>query len=253
MNDSFLNIREERGVAVVELSRGVTNAINPKLIIELSSAMRELSQNDLIDGFLLTSSNTKFFSIGLDIPSVYDLSIVKFREFYRSFTDLCLQILSIPKPVIAAITGHAIAGGYILALCCDYRFIAEGRKLVGLNEIKLGVPVPYVADCMLRHLVGYRIARDVMDKGEFFEPSVATKLGLVDQVTTPELLIPASVEEVYNLSAHSPEAYSLIKRNRIEPILDEVKRGLDDRESNFVELWYSESSRHLLREAMAKF
>jgi len=253
MNESFINVYKDRGVAVVELNRGITNAINPKLISVLSTAMQELSSKSDVVGFVLTSSNTKFFSIGLDIPSVYDLSIVEFQEFYRAFTNLCLQILSIPKPVISAITGHAIAGGFILALCCDYRFIAEGRKLVGLNEIKLGVPVPYAADCILRQLAGYRIAREVMDKGEFYEPLQAAKLGLVDMIITPELLIPTSIEEVCNLSADSLEAYSLIKRNRNEPILDEIKNGLDDRERSFVDLWYSENTRQLLKEAIKKF
>ena len=68
-----------------------------------------------------------------------------------------------------------------MALCCDYRFIAEGRKLMGLNEVKLGVPVPYLGDCILRHLVGARHARDIMDTGDFYHPEVLLQMGMVDQ------------------------------------------------------------------------
>lgn len=77
-----------------------------------------------------------------------------------------LALYTLPKPVVAAITGHAIAGGCILALCCDYRFISEGRKLMGLNEVKLGVPVPYLADRVLHALVGTRYAREIIESGE---------------------------------------------------------------------------------------
>jgi enoyl-CoA hydratase/carnithine racemase len=82
-------------------------------------------------------------------------------DLVLALDSMCLEMLTISKPLVAGIAGHAIAGGCILSLCCDYRFISEGRKLIGLNEIKLGVPVPYVADCILRKLIGHRLARDV--------------------------------------------------------------------------------------------
>ena len=92
------------------------------------------------------------------------------------------KLFTFPKPTAAAISGHAIAGGCILTLCCDYRYIAEGRKLMGLNEIKLGVPVPYVADCILRSLVGFRHAREIMESGDFYQPETSFQKGLVDAV-----------------------------------------------------------------------
>ncbi|MGD8603583.1 MAG: enoyl-CoA hydratase/isomerase family protein, partial [Anaerolineales bacterium] len=131
-------------MAVVRLDRAVTNAINGEMVEDLSNTLKSLASDENVKGVVLTSANDKFFSIGLDIPLLFDLDVDQFRSFYHSFNQVCVEMLRFPKPLVAALSGHAIAGGYILAVCCDYRLIAEGRKLVGLNEIKLGVPVPYV-------------------------------------------------------------------------------------------------------------
>ena len=124
-------------VAIVRLDRPATNAINLQLVDELAEALEGVKRDADVRSLVLTSSNDKFFSIGFDIPQLFDLTREDFRSFYQAFNRMCLDLYTLPKPTVAAITGHAIAGGCILTLCCDYRFIAQGRKLMGLNEIML--------------------------------------------------------------------------------------------------------------------
>ena len=243
----------EDGIAIIKLNRGTTNAINPDLVASLTSTLRDLKQDGGVHGLVLSSSNEKFFSIGFDIPYLFDLPPESFRNFYQSFGRLCIDLMTIPKPVISAISGHAIAGGCILTLCCDYRFISEGRKLIGVNEIKLGVPVPFAADCILRRLIGYRKARDVMDGGDFYKPDEALRLGLVDKVLPSEEILTKSIEEARVLSSVSSSAFVGVKNNRVEPIEEEVMAKLGEKEDFFVECWYSDIARDRLKEAMAKF
>ena len=243
----------EDGIAIIKLNRGTTNAINPDLVASLTSTLRDLKQDGEVHGLVLSSSNEKFFSIGFDIPYLFDLPPESFRNFYQSFGRLCIDLMTIPKPVISAISGHAIAGGCILTLCCDYRFISEGRKLIGVNEIKLGVPVPFAADCILRRLIGYRKARDVMDGGDFYKPDEALRLGLVDKVLPSEEILTKSIEEARVLSSVSSSAFVGVKNNRVEPIEEEVMAKLGEKEDFFVECWYSDIARDRLKEAMAKF
>ncbi|MFC1683533.1 enoyl-CoA hydratase/isomerase family protein, partial [Candidatus Zixiibacteriota bacterium] len=132
-------------------------------------------------------------------------------------------------------------------------FISEGKKLMGLNEIKLGVPVPYPADRILRNLTGWRTARDVMDGGEFYSGQELLQKGLVDQVLPMEEVLPGAIEKAGALSASSPEAFALIKRNRTEPVKAEILAELDERERRFVERWYSPEARERLDEAIDKF
>jgi enoyl-CoA hydratase/carnithine racemase len=250
---AVLSVDYRDEVAVVRLKRGVTNAINLELVEELAGALGKIEQDSEVRGIVLTGSNDKFFSIGLDLPELFPLARREFEAFYRAFNRVCLQLYTHPMPTVAALTGHAVAGGCILALCCDYRFVAEGRKLMGMNEIKLGVPVPYVADCVLRYVVGVRAAREMMDSGEFYPPETLLRMGMVDRVLPPDRVVEASIEKIRQVGSSPREAFAIIKRNRVEPIEAEVDARLEQKMSLFVERWYSDAARERLRAAMAKF
>jgi enoyl-CoA hydratase/carnithine racemase len=240
-------------VALVKLDRGVTNAIHLNLVEKLSEAFKYLKHDTEVYALVLGSSNDRFFSIGFDILSLFERSREDFAAFYQAFNRLCLELYTFPKPTVAAISGHAIAGGCILALCCDYRFISEGHKLIGLNEVKLGVPVPYPADCILRQVVGARHAREVMEEGEFYPPEQAYEIGLVDQILPLEEILPAAIEKASKLGALPQQAYTLIKRNRVESISALIRAKLAEKERLFVERWYSPDARERLQAAIEKF
>ena len=241
------------GVMVVTLDRGTTNPINRQLVDELTETLR-LSKNDpKTCALVLASANEKFFSIGFDIPQLFELDREEFGSFFRAYNRLCIDLYVWPKPTVAAITGHATAGGCILALCCDYRFMAEGRKLMGMNEIKLGVPVPYPIDSIFRQLVGFRNARDASDSGDFFPPDKLIEMGMVDQTLPAEQVLPKSIEKARLLGSYSQEAFAMIKRNRTEAVERDILAQLEERERFFVECWYSDEVRKRLKEAMEKF
>lgn len=244
---------ESKGsVRILSLNRGVTNALNTNFINQISENLNKMRDDPNVKGLVLSSSNEKFFVIGFDIPNLFPLSIEEFTEFYSLFNELCLELYTFPKPVVAAIAGHATAGGCILTLCCDYRFIAEGRKFMGLNEIKLGVPVPYVADCILRQLVANRISREITDFGNFYLPEKLLEFGMVDEIIPMKNLIEKSVETA-KLAATSQEAFRLIKQNRVEMVELKIRQVLKEKQKEFIKLWYSFTCRKLLEEAIKKF
>ncbi len=253
MSEKSIQVTVDGEIAIVRLCRGTTNAIGPDLIAELTQALRRLAEDLDVRGVVLASGNDKFFSIGLDIPYLIDLSPAEFAAFYQAFNELCLGLYTLPKPTASAISGHATAGGCILALCCDFRLIAEGRKLIGLNEIKLGVPVPYVADRLLRDAVGAHRARLIMESGEFYTPEGALSFGLVDEVVPMPDLLPRALEQVRAFTALPPGGYAGIKRNRTEVVEHQIRSRLEATSEAFVECWYSPEARERLREAAAKF
>jgi enoyl-CoA hydratase/carnithine racemase len=249
----MIAIDYRNSVAIVKLDRGITNALNLVCVDELARVLQSVRSDPKVRGIVLGSGNEKFFSIGFDIPQLFGLSKKDFRLFYRAFNQTCLDLYTLPKPTVAAVTGHAVAGGCILALCCDYRLIAEGRKLMGLNEIKLGVPVPYLADCVLRSLVGVRSAREVMETGEFYRPEPLVQTGMVDQVLPLEEVLPRAIEKAQLLGSMDQEAYGTIKQNRVEAIEAQVLMRREEKEEIFIECWYSDQARERQREAMEKF
>lgn len=250
---NYISIETRDKVGIIKLDHGKTNALNPELIQSLADELQKLKSNPGVKGLVLSSANEKFFSIGFEIPELYGLSQDDFSVFYHAFNKLCLNLFSFPKPTVAAITGHAIAGGCILALCCDYRFISDGRKLMGLNEIKLGVPVPYPADRILRELIGYNFARNVIESGEFYNPQELFQFGMVDVVLPINEVLPKSIEKANSLGNLPPEPFGAIKQNRVEIIKAQINAHLREKEALFIDLWYREESRRLLKEAMEKF
>ncbi len=245
---------EQRGpVALLRLSRDVTNALNLASVNELAALLQQVGSDPGVRGLVLASANDKFFSLGFDIPHLYGQGRDDMNRFFRAFNRACLALYTLPKPTVAAITGHAIAGGCILALCCDYRFIAQGRKLMGLNEVRLGVPVPHLADCALRSLVGTGHARQIMESGEFYAPEAALEMGMVDRVLPLEEVIDRAVDKAGELDDLPAAAFGAIKRNRVEAIEAEVLARWEERTRLFIECWYSDEARQRLQEAMQKF
>jgi enoyl-CoA hydratase/carnithine racemase len=249
----MLTIDRRDSVAVIKFDHGVINALSPDFIKRIGESLDEVGNDAGVRGVVLTSSNDKFFSIGFDLPEIFSLTQNEFREFYRSFNRVCLKLYTLPKPVVAALIGHATAGGCILAICCDYRFIAEGRKLMGLNEIKLGVPMPFLTDRILRSLVGFKNARDICDTGDFYEPEQSLGMGLTDLVLPQDEVLPRAIEKARAVGLEVPEAFCAIKKDRTE----EIEREYLEREARDVEEfsghWYSDESRKRQREAMERF
>jgi len=249
----LIHVERHDQVAVLKLNRGVTNALNLQLLHELAEHLREMRDDSAARALVLGSANDKFFSIGLDIPGLFGLARQDFAAFFQTFDRVCLDLYTWPKPTVAAISGHATAGGCILALCCDYRFIAEGRKLMGLNEVKLGVPVPYPGDCILRQVVGIQNAREIMDTGEFYPPEKLFQMGMVDQVLPLDQVLPQAIEKAEREGALPDEVFGSSKRSRVARVEAQILERLAEQEQLFVERWYSEETRERLREAMKKF
>ncbi len=253
MNLDMIKIEYDGNMAIVKLTRDVTNAINVQLINELSECIAAIKKDDTISGVVLTSSNNKFFSIGFDIKELYTLSKQEFTEFYRIFNKVLLDIYIMEKPVIAGITGHAIAGGFALTVCCDYRIIGEGRKLMGINVMKLGLSVPYAVGCVLYSIVGVRKGCEMVDTGTFYQPDALLKMGMVDYVVPPDEVIPESVEKAKELGSIPQKAYSITKRDRVEPVKKQILAHLEKKEKDFVECWFSKKAHTLIKDAMEKF
>ncbi|MCP4539938.1 MAG: enoyl-CoA hydratase/isomerase family protein [Chloroflexi bacterium] len=240
-------------VAIIKLNRPVTNALNLELVNELTEALQNMKDDTDVHSVVLSSSNEKFFSIGFDIPYLFELTMRDFAVFYRAFNRASIDLYTFPKPTIAAMPGHAIAGGCILPLCCDYRFIAQGRKLMGLNEVKLGVPVPYPVDCILREIIGVRIAREVVEVGEFYPSEELLQMGMVDQVVPSEYVMPKSIEKAESLGALPQPAFAKIKQNRTDIVKARILDRLLEKERAFIESWYAGETRERLQQAMEKF
>ncbi len=246
-------IRERQGdIEVLKMNFSVTNPINWDMFNEMNAVLQELENDDEVRALVLTSSNEKFFSIGLDIPSLFGFDNGKFQSFLQAFNQLCIDLYSYKKPTIAAVNGHAIAGGAVLALCCDYRYVTDG-KLMGLNEIKLGLPLPYPIDRITNQVCGNNNAMEIMKGGEFYKSDDLLRLRMATEILEANAVLPSAMERAQSLTSKNPIALQRIKKNRTEPVVKQILSKLKEEEQFFIDCWYSDYSQPLLKAAAEKF
>ncbi len=248
-------IRLERDgrVGILSLARGATNAIDGEMVAQLNGALDEIESSPDMATLVLASDSDKFFSIGLDLPTLFPMEAPEFADFIDAFCRLGMRLYSLPIPTVAALSGHAVAGGCILALCCDYRVSASGKKLMGLNEVKLGIAIPFFADCILRDWIGSRRARDIHARGEFLDVERSLELGWIDEVHPLESVRPSATALARSLTESPPAAYALIKANRVEPVLRAIRADYDRKTQAFLDLWFTAETRVRLERALEQF
>jgi enoyl-CoA hydratase/carnithine racemase len=245
MNDLRVDTRGE--IAVLALRRGKVNALDPSLVENLRRELSRLADDDSVRAMILTGSGS-FFSFGFDIPELLPYSKTEFGAFLTEFTDLYTELFLFPKPAIAALNGHTIAGGCMLALACDQRLMADDRGKISLNEITFGSSVFAGSVEMLVSCVGQRNAAEVLYSGAMLTAQKAHRLGLVDRVTGSEELLDESRSVASQLAAADPIAFTSMKKLLREPIAERMREREGPSIREFIDIWYSEATRSRLRE-----
>lgn len=238
---SGFEIARDRGIAIVRLDRGKVNALNHPLVRDLASLFDELADDEQTRGVVLTGSG-KFFSFGFDIPEFLGFTKEQFTRFLVDFTDLYTRMFLLPKPLVAGLNGHAVAGACMMALACDRRVMATGKAKISLNEISFGASV--FAGCveMLRAVVGHRTAETVLYGGRMYVAERALELGLVDRIAPPDEVGALALEEALELAGQDGVAFRSIKGLLRRPIAEVMRRHEPDSIREFADIWYSEST-----------
>jgi Delta3-Delta2-enoyl-CoA isomerase len=249
MNFVSVDIRE--GLAEILLNRPKVNAINERVVHELAQCFDEIRGDDTAKALILTGEGS-FFSFGFDVPELYDYEKKDFTEFMFNFSDMLRNVFLFPKPVLAALNGHTIAGGCILALACDYRLMVAEKAKISLNEITFGSTLFSSAVEMLRFLVGSRNASTILYSGRMYSADEALRLGLIDNAVSREELLSSArsiAADQFNKDALAFKGIKYLLRNRVA---DYIKDSEKDSILEFVDIWYSESVRTSLRKIVIK-
>lgn len=180
------------GIHELRLARAPVNALDPALCTQLRDAIAEAVAAGA-QGLVL-AGGPKVFSAGLDVPYLLTLGETALRDAWEGFFLAARALASCPVPVVAALNGHAPAGGCVLALCCDYRVMASGPYLIGLNETQVGLVAPEGIQRLMRRVVGAHRAERLLVAGEMIDAQRALEIGLVDELAAIED-VPAHARE----------------------------------------------------------
>lgn len=245
-------LEEIRHADVLELrlERPPANALSPELIAALTAAVRRAPSSGAKG--LVLSGRPGMFSAGLDVPLFVQLDRAGARAAWRGFLDLMQALVVTPIPLACALTGHAPAGGCVLAFCSHWRVMAQGGFKIGLNEVAVGVRVPEMVWAAARHAVGTRLAERLCTGAELVDAESAFRLGMVDEVVAPDEVVPRArkwVESQLALPATTLRNTRALARRELVASFDAVdERALD----GFLDEWFGDESQAALKAVVAK-
>lgn len=186
------------------MDRPPANALDHELVGKLLGALDTVQASSACA--LVLTGRPGMFSGGLDVPALIDCKRPDIERFWQQFFLLTCRLAASPVPVIAALSGHAPAGGAVLALQCDYRIGVDGNFKIGLNEVQVGLPVPGTILLALEEVIGPRLARRIASRGTLLPMNEALAIGLVDELVDAENLMPTALTRARELLALPPVA-----------------------------------------------
>jgi enoyl-CoA hydratase len=242
---------ERRGpLALLRLDKARGNAIDDRLVEDLLAASRALSEDDGVRGVLLASAHPTLFCPGLDLVALLELDRPALRSFMLRFAEMTWSLFGLSKPMVAAVSGHAVAGGCILALTADYRVLKRGAR-IGLNEVKIGLPLPWSIALLLQATVSPQGLARVALLGRNFEDEEAVAAGLADEIVGPEGFEEACLVRLEEFAEKDPWAVATTKRYLRSRVIDEMRAKEVAFADDFLDGWFSDATQERVRGIVA--
>lgn len=245
-SQSVVSVGVDRGRAIVRLQRAHGNAINADLVDALLDAFGRLENDDGVRGVLLAGSG-KLFCPGLDLQELVSYDRAAMAGLMRNFAEAVRKMFSFPKPLVGAAEGHALAGGCILLCTADRRILGE-KAMVGLNEVRVGVPIPYGMSQMLRETIRAPHRVEVALEGRNFSGKAAVETGLVHEVLPPEGFEEAALARLEELAGKDATAFGVTKRYLRSAALDRMRAHDERRLDEFLDCWFAEGTRRRIEQ-----
>jgi enoyl-CoA hydratase len=198
------------GIEVLTLARPPANALHIETTEELADAFEALASDDAAAAVVLTGEG-KAFCAGLDLKAITNYSQTELRRLLDAINRMATAVYSCPLPVIGAINGHAIAGGFVLAMCCDWKIVADAPMRVGLTEVRVGVPYPAAALEVVRSELHPKVARELVLFGKNMNAAEALAAGIFDESVAPHQLLVRAMEKAREAAELPRRSFKIIK------------------------------------------
>ncbi|XP_032816783.1 enoyl-CoA delta isomerase 1, mitochondrial [Petromyzon marinus] len=229
-----IDMDDKTGVAVLKLSNPPVNSLSLELLTELAIGLDKLEMNPSCRGVIMTSAHPHIFSAGLDVSEMMGKPTEHYREFWRAVQEMWLKLYGSSLVTIAAINGSSPAGGCLMAMCCDYRLMADNPKYsIGLNETKLGIVAPFWFRDTMMGVVGTRVTERSLQLGLMYSPAEAVHVGLVDRTVPEETVFEEARTEMARWLKIPDHARQITKSMMRKTTIDHLLAQRDSDISNF--------------------
>jgi enoyl-CoA hydratase len=218
----MIELAHRGAVAVLTMKHGKANAMDSTFCADLIYRLDDLRASSA--RALVITGQGNIFSAGVDLVRALEGGPDYFRRFLPPLRCAFEAIFFYPKPVVAAVNGHAIAGGCVLTCAADRRLMAQGPGRIGITELLVGVPFPVIALEIMRFAAAPQHFERIVYSGATFAPEPALGLGLVDEAVPAEALLDRAVAAAEALAALGPEAFALTKRQSRQPVKERLDK-----------------------------
>jgi enoyl-CoA hydratase len=219
-------------VTVLRFAHGRVNALDLELCLAIPATLAEHADAGAV---VLTGAGSSF-SAGVDLRRLVDGGPAYVEKYLPALSDAFLAVFDHPRPVVAAVNGHAIAGGCVIAAACDHRVMSGGG--IGLTELAVGVPFPVAALEIVRHVAG-PVTDELVLGGAVLGPEAAAVRGLVDEVVSPEDLLARAVDRARGLAGVPGATYRLTKEQLHRPARERIEAWRPADDERVLEIWRS--------------
>ncbi|XP_063286641.1 enoyl-CoA delta isomerase 1, mitochondrial [Pelobates fuscus] len=232
-NKILVELDEATGVAVVKMKSPPVNSMSLEFLTEFSITLEKLEMDRGCRGVILTSVVPKIFSAGLDITEMCGKSAEHCAAFWRALQEFWIKLYGSNMMTVAAINGSSPAGGCLMAMCCDYRIMADSPKFaIGLNETQLGIVAPFWFKDVMSNVIGNRMTEQSLQLGQMFPAPEALKIGLVDQLV-PEDKVESAAAAVVTQWLKVPDharqlTKSMMRKQYVEKLVSQREADINN-------------------------
>ena len=246
----MIDIKINDGIAVMTMSHGKANALDIEFCDALAARFTELRQSDA--RAVVITGQGRIFSAGVDLKRLSEGGAAYIRQFLPALHRLYEAVFFHPKPVIAAINGHAIAGGAVLACCADRRVMARDSGRIGVTEILVGVPFPALAFEIVRLAVPPRYVPEFALTGATYATDAALQRGWIDEVAEAGELLEDALAVAQELAVLSPPAFAQTKLQIRQPAAERLKHSGAETDKAVTEIWTAPATLAYIRGYVAR-
>ena len=248
-----LVLTKKESYTIVQMNRGKVNAINHEMVNELSEVFNILENDPEVKGVILTGK-PHYFSAGLDLIELYQYDEKQIQEFFTAFGGLYLQLVQFKKPFISAITGHSPAGGCVLAVTSDNRFMAEGDTyVIGLNEVAVNIQISQNLTEIYAFWMGDGLAHRYIMEGKLLNGKEALAAGLVDELVPLDTVLERSEKQMKHYLKANQEILINTKKKLRKHLWDKLDLNAENSLKEATILWWKPEIRSKMKAYVESF
>ncbi len=248
-----LILTKKEGYTLVQMNRGKVNAINQEMVDELREVFANLEKDPEVKGVILTGQ-PHFFSAGLDLIELIGYDKAQISSFFSDFGALYLELVQFTKPFISAITGHSPAGGCVLAVTSDNRYMAEGDNyVIGLNEVAVNIQISQNLTEIYAFWMGDGLASRYILEGKLLSGREAVAAGLVDELTPLDRVVERAEKQMQDYLKANQEILKNTKYKVRKHLLEKLDLEAGNALKEASELWWKPAIRAKMEAYVASF